>query len=55
MGVQAHLTHSTDKELLYLKLYLLKISELESMSGLRHSQWERHIKHELKSLFPDGL
>ena len=51
--MQAHLTRGTDRELLFLKIYLLKIAELESMSELRHSRWESHIKHELQMLFPD--
>lgn len=49
--MQAHLTRNTDKELLYLKIYLLKIAELESLSELRHSRWERYIEHEMRTLF----
>ena len=51
--VQAHQNRDTDKELLFLKIYLLKIAELESMSELRHSRWENYIKNELYSLFPE--
>jgi len=48
---KAHQTRDTDKELLHLRLYLLKIAALPDLSGLRHSQWERYIKHELRSLY----
>jgi hypothetical protein len=34
-----------------LKIYLLKIAELESLSELRHSRWESYIQEELRSLF----
>jgi len=52
-AAQAHLTRSTDRELLYLKLYLLKIAELDSLSTLRHSRWESYIADELRAVFGD--
>lgn len=48
--MQAHQTRATDKELLYLKLYLLKIAKLPTLGGLRHSQWQRHIREEIANL-----
>ncbi|BDA47985.1 Ubiquitin-like domain-containing CTD phosphatase 1 [Coccomyxa sp. Obi] len=47
---RAHLNRSTDKELLYLKIYLLKIANLESFATLKHKRWERYIADELQSL-----
>ena len=38
------------QELLRLKLYLLKIAALPDLRGLRHSQWERHARQELRTL-----
>ncbi len=38
------------RELLHLKLYLLKIAPLSSFKGLRHSRWESHVKHEIQQL-----
>ena len=34
--LQAHLTRTTDRELLYLSAYLAKIAELDSLEGLNH-------------------
>ena len=50
-AAQAHQTRNTDKELLYLKLYLLKIAELDSLSTLRHSRWESYTADELRAVF----
>lgn len=47
---RAHLNRSTDKELLYLKIYLLKIAALESFVTLKHKRWERYIADELQRL-----
>ena len=46
----AHLARHTDKELLYLKVYLLKIAQLETLRTLRHSRWETYIQQELKEI-----
>ncbi|EIE27356.1 MGC81798 protein-like protein [Coccomyxa subellipsoidea C-169] len=47
---RAHLNRSTDRELVYLKIYLLKIASLESLASLKHKKWERYIANELKSM-----
>ena len=44
----AHRTRGTDKELLYLKIYLLKIAPMGSFKTLRHSKWADCIKDELQ-------
>lgn len=52
MGIccrRAHLNRSTDRELLYLKTYLLKIASLDSLSSLKHKRWERYIADDLKN------
>lgn len=41
---KAHTTRDTDKELVFLKQYLLLIAKLESLSHLRHSRWLRYIE-----------
>ena len=46
----AHQRRATDRELLHLKIYLLKIAPLPTLEGLRHSRWERYIADELRSL-----
>ena len=46
----AHRTRHTDRELLHLKIYLLKIAHLEGFKGLRHSRWEDYIRPELQQL-----
>lgn len=43
------MNRSTDRELLYLKTYLLKIASLDSLSSLKHKRWERYIADDLKS------
>lgn len=35
---QAHLTRTTDRELLYLSAYLSKIAQLDSLEALNHRQ-----------------
>ena len=35
-ALQAHLTRTTDRELLYLSAYLSKIARLESLADLNH-------------------
>lgn len=47
---RAHLNRHTDKELLHLKIYLLKIAKMDSLASLKHKRWERHIADELRSL-----
>ena len=44
-----------DRELFGLKLYFLKIAALESLAGLDHSRWEKHIKRELRELEEEQL
>lgn len=46
----AHRTRYTDKELLHLRIYLLKIAPLTSLKSLRHSKWEGYIQEELQEL-----
>jgi hypothetical protein len=42
--LQAHLTRTTDRELLYLSAYLSKIARLDSLEGLNHkSVWIAHL------------
>ncbi len=41
--MQAHLTRTTDRELLYLSAYLSKIAQLDSLEALNHRRvtaWE---------------
>ena len=45
---KAHLNRKLDKELLYLKIYLLKIAHLDSFAGLQHKKWERYIAEDLR-------
>jgi len=47
---RAHLNRHTDKELLYLKIYLLKIAKMDSLASLKHKRWERHIADDLRNL-----
>ena len=44
---KAHINRTLDKELVYLKIYLLKIAQLESLTGLQHKKWERYIAEDL--------
>ena len=46
----AHRTKDTDKELLHLRIYLLKIAGLEDFRSLRHSKWEEYARQELQDL-----
>ena len=45
---KAHINRTLDKELVYLKIYLLKIAQLESLTGLQHKKWERYIAEDLR-------
>ncbi len=45
---KAHINRTLDKELLYLKIYLLKIAHLDSLAGLQHKKWERYIAEDLR-------
>ena len=45
---KAHINRTLDKELLYLKTYLLKIAHLDSFAGLQHKKWERYIAEDLR-------
>lgn len=44
---KAHRTRDKDRELLYLKEYLLKIAPLESLDGLDHDDWETFAAPEI--------
>lgn len=45
---KAHLTRATDRELVFLKQYLLKIGALGDLSRLKHRKWEQYLQnHEL--------
>lgn len=47
---KAHINRTLDKELLYLKTYLLKIAHLDSLAGLQHRKWERYIAEDLRNM-----
>ncbi|PRW57513.1 Ubiquitin-like domain-containing CTD phosphatase [Chlorella sorokiniana] len=47
---KAHLTRTTDRELLYLSAYLTKIAALDSLEGLNHKHWESYAKAEIRQL-----
>ena len=51
---KAHLTRGIDRELLKLKIYLLKIAPLKSLKHLKHRKWESHIRDELNQLADSG-
>lgn len=40
----AHRNKDSDKELLYLAEYLQSIASMPSLSGLRHSRWQRYLE-----------
>ena len=40
---RAHLTRTTDMELLHLTEYLLAIAAMPSLKHLRHSKWESFV------------
>ena len=46
---KAHRTRDKDRELLYLKEYLLKIAPLESLDGLDHDDWETFAAPEISA------
>ena len=41
---KAHLTRATDRELVFLKQYLLRIGNLPDLSSLKHRRWERYLE-----------
>ena len=45
---KAHINRTLDKELLYLKIYLLKIAHLDTLTELQHKRWERYIAEDLR-------
>lgn len=47
---KAHINRTLDKELVYLKIYLLKIASLDSLAGLQHKKWERYIAEDLRNV-----
>ena len=47
---KAHINRTLDKELVYLKIYLLKIAGLDSLAGLQHKKWERYIAEDLRNV-----
>ncbi len=49
-GRKAHLNRARDRELLYLKLYLLKIARLDSLASLKHRRWERYVAEEIAAV-----
>ena len=49
-GRKAHLNRARDRELLYLKLYLLKIARLDSLAALKHRRWERYVAEEIAAV-----
>lgn len=46
---KSHLTRETDRELLGLREYLLKIAPLESLASLDHDDWESYAAVEIKA------
>ena len=44
---KAHLNRCKDRELLYLKAYLLKIAPMQSLSALKHKKWEHMVAGEM--------
>ncbi|KAK9828309.1 hypothetical protein WJX74_008288 [Apatococcus lobatus] len=42
---KAHLTRDTDKELVFLEQYLLKIGSLDDLSSLKHRKWEQYLQN----------
>ncbi|KAL4441219.1 hypothetical protein ABPG77_011456 [Micractinium sp. CCAP 211/92] len=47
---KAHLTRTTDRELLYLSAYLSKIAQLDSLEALNHRHWESYARAEIRQL-----
>ena len=42
VSLQAHKNRESDKELVGLAKYLVKIAKLSDFTGLRHSRWEKY-------------